>query len=764
MLLTFATLLAGCSKDDDGDTSKPNDNRGDNNPPAIVMEKGYLTGTVKNAKNEPLAGVKASTGTATVTTDANGHFRLENINVIDDRYIISFSKSGFHTISRSGRKSQSNTIDVVMMEQGNNDFSCNAQFDATKGINLSVGGMQVAIQPDGLQKADGSSFSGSANANMLYLSPDNKDFPSIMPGGDMAAIRNDNSDAILVSYGMVEVSLTDASGNKLQLKEGKEAELTFPIPESKSSNPPATIPLWYFNEGTGLWVEEGVATLRNGVYVGKVSHFSWHNLDVPEERVTLHGTVTDCQNRPVAGVKVLVDQVYEYTDAEGKYSIFIPSSTPVTVVVASDSYFGYLPEVSHKVEGQRGGSTYTQDIKLPCLPVISGQVANSCDANALVFASVYLEYTVNGKKHTTTPVWTNAKGKFQMRFPIQATFVKLLIETVGGKKMEKGFARESGTTDINAGIFEICESIEGESLRLLYPDGTVATIPFQWDSEKTTISAADGELVIMNPSGDGIIMITLEDYGNMESSHWTGTITVSASPATSATTGNIEAELIETNNHIMRIAITGSGKNVGLIVGDTTGSEEKAISISGTISIPRMVSGKVTSWDAIGFLPSDVPALTTPIDDADQVCTDGLVITNLRYASYTEAEIAALKTTLTNASFSLVKTESREDGTGATYAYATKETLLAITENSEEEFPLEILICKNSNGVVGNNENNDTEEKCWEYTYTIMGEELTDSQWGTESDMKTAISLLEGNGFQIKSYQATNKTEDECGN
>ena len=108
-------------------------------------------------------------------------------------------------------------------------------------------------------------------------------FEGMMPGGDLSAQRTDGSSTMLLSYGMTAVNLTDNNGNKLQLKEGSEATLTFPIPVSMKDNLPASIPLWSFNEKTGLWEEEGLAELKGDVYVGKVKHFSWVNLDEPSD-------------------------------------------------------------------------------------------------------------------------------------------------------------------------------------------------------------------------------------------------------------------------------------------------------------------------------------------------------------------------------------------------------------------------------------------------------------------------------------------------
>jgi hypothetical protein len=132
------------------------------------------------------------------------------------------------------------------------------------------------------------------------------------------------------------------------------------------SNPPASIPLWYFDEERGIWVEEGTATLQGNVYTGAVAHFSWHNLDVPSERVTIKGTVTDCENKPVPYVKVSVEQTAAVTNSKGEYSVFVPSNMPVTVRVKSGDYSDYSPEVSYNVPGKQGGTVVTQDVKLPC--------------------------------------------------------------------------------------------------------------------------------------------------------------------------------------------------------------------------------------------------------------------------------------------------------------------------------------------------------------------------------------------------------------
>ena len=99
-----------------------------------------------------------------------------------------------------------------------------------------------------------------------------------MPGADLMAIANDGDTVPLISYGMVNVEMSDEDGNPLQLKDGCEAYLKYPAPKEFTSHD--TIPLWYFNEESGLWVEEGYSTRQGDEYVGSVRHFTWWNCDI----------------------------------------------------------------------------------------------------------------------------------------------------------------------------------------------------------------------------------------------------------------------------------------------------------------------------------------------------------------------------------------------------------------------------------------------------------------------------------------------------
>jgi len=347
----LSIVIVGCKK-----------NPEDENPPTGNMQSVTLQGKVMDASGNPLSGVKVTTGTASAYSANDGKFSFKEAEVVNKRAIIKFEKNGYFVLTRSGIKENEMFIEAVLHPKGNSDISIQTTFDSKEAKTLEVAGMKVNFPASSIMRADGSAYSGTVRADMLYLDPNNENFTGMMPGGDLAAIREDNSEVILISWGMTDVNLTDDAGKPLQIKTGSKAELTFPIPAGMESNPPATIPLWSFNEEKGIWIEEGKATLQGNVYVGTTTHFSWVNLDEPARRVTIKGKVLDCENKPVPFVKVTADQTSAYTSSTGDYTVVVPEQTPVTLRVTangdSDSQF---------VPGQPGNTTYNAaPLKVPC--------------------------------------------------------------------------------------------------------------------------------------------------------------------------------------------------------------------------------------------------------------------------------------------------------------------------------------------------------------------------------------------------------------
>lgn len=420
MLMTFAS----CSKiqdllnggDDDDDDS------GGINPPELVegrMEDIALSGIVRDASGTPIEGVSIVSGSSAATTNTDGFFEFDQIQVVsvqNDRSVVRFSKSGYFDVVRSmnADDAEGASWEVVMCKKENNDFTSIKTYSSSSDQTLQAGEMKIDMPQDGY-KVDGTglSYTGKVKSEMVYLDPNNERFSEMMPGGDLAAVRSDNSSAQLVSYGMTDLNMYAENGDKLQLKNGSKAKLTFPIPAGMGENPPASIPLWSFNEKTGLWEEEGSATLQGNVYVGEVAHFSWVNLDYPEKQGTVYGYVKDDTGKVLPGVRLSIGQMLASTvsKSDGYYSHEVPANTAFNITVKDLYYGGINQNVSVKVSALSPGERRQVDITLPHLVRVYGKVMN--ERGDGIRSSVW----VQTDKAKTEVLQTDKDGNFNVYVP-----------------------------------------------------------------------------------------------------------------------------------------------------------------------------------------------------------------------------------------------------------------------------------------------------------------------------------------------------------
>lgn len=421
MLMTFAS----CSKIQDllNEGDDDDDDSGGGNPPELVegrMEDIALSGIVRDASGTPIEGVSIVSGSSAATTNTDGFFEFDQIQVVSvlNRSVVRFSKAGYFDVVRSmdadDDAADGASWEVVMCKKENNDFTSIKTYSSSSDQTLQAGEMKIDMPQDGY-KVDGTGvgYTGKVKSEMVYLDPNNERFSEMMPGGDLAAVRSDNSSAQLVSYGMTDLNMYAENGDKLQLKEGSKAKLTFPIPAGMGENPPASIPLWSFNEKTGLWEEEGSAALQGNVYVGEVAHFSWVNLDYPEKQGTVYGYVKDDTGKVLPGVRLSIGQLLAstVTQSDGYYSHEVPANTAFSITVKDLYYGGINQKVSVKVPALSPGERRQVDITLPHLVRVYGKVMN--ERGDGIRSSVW----VQTDKAKTEVLQTDKDGNFNVYVP-----------------------------------------------------------------------------------------------------------------------------------------------------------------------------------------------------------------------------------------------------------------------------------------------------------------------------------------------------------
>jgi hypothetical protein len=339
-------------------------------------------GQVLDRSGNPVSGAALSIGTSTVQTNSKGFFLLKNVSVKEKFAQIKATKSGFVNASR-----------VLLPTNGDNRINI-MMIPATTTATVNSGATSTVSLPDGtsvkfdgsFKNENGSAYTGSVKVALFNLKTSDTYFNETMPGSLLAG-NSQGQSRLLESYGMMHVQLTGDAGQNLQIADNHTAEITSPIDTSQLASSPNTIPLWSFDENSGIWREEGSATKVGNKFVGNVKHFSWWNCDVPQNYATLNLTVTNSANQPIAGVKVGLSvanqsyEVYGYSDNLGHVSGFVPPNQLIIMKV----YNQCNAVVYTSTIGPFTGSSNILTITVPTTTVqntvISGTLVNCAGTN-----------------------------------------------------------------------------------------------------------------------------------------------------------------------------------------------------------------------------------------------------------------------------------------------------------------------------------------------------------------------------------------------
>lgn len=298
-----------------------------------------VDGFVTDENEVSVEGAIVQAGSASTTTDKFGYFKFTDVSLVKNAAFVTVIKPGyFKGIKTFIAKQGHGVFFRIKLLPKNIVGSINA---ASGGAVTLLDGLSVTLPAAGVVNAsNNSSYSGTVNVSMKWISPVAADLNRIMPG-DLRGINTSGAVKLLTTYGMSAVELTGESGEKLQIAAGKKAILSFPLPTSVAGSAPSSIPLWYFDEAVGLWKEEGSAVKTGNNFIGEVSHFSYWNCDVPlENSVGFDFTLKDNDGNPIPNANVSVRYsggdytgAHGYTDSSGYVNGRLPANSQLVIEV-----------------------------------------------------------------------------------------------------------------------------------------------------------------------------------------------------------------------------------------------------------------------------------------------------------------------------------------------------------------------------------------------------------------------------------------------
>ena len=345
-------------------------------------------GRIVDTQNNPVSGAMVQIGNSTTDSDSNGIFIIKNAEAYEKFAFIKVQKAGFLHGSRSVVPTAGiNKVQIMLLPQ---TVTETVSSGAAATVSLSNG---ASVELSGAySNSDGSEYTGDVQVTLHFLNPTDEDMPQQMPGM-LLAENLQNEARMLKTLGMLAVELRSDAGEKLNLLEGATATISVPLDSETEAGAPNEIPLWYFDEDNGYWIEEGSATLQGGKYIGTVSHFSFWNCDIPTDYVNICLNVSGINNISLTNIIVRIESEFN-----GTRDVYINDSGDVCGIVPANQILNlnyFLNGICNNLEIPNSSESigpFSQDTTISIvldapeveeyLETITG-VFNTCDGNAV---------------------------------------------------------------------------------------------------------------------------------------------------------------------------------------------------------------------------------------------------------------------------------------------------------------------------------------------------------------------------------------------
>lgn len=327
--------------------------------------------------------------------------------------------------------------------------------------------------PTTLYTENGSPYQGEVGISHHYFDPDSDHILRSAPG-NMIALDSTNRYQVLATLGMYQIELFAPDGEKLYLKNGVKAKISFPIADRHQGNIPNKIPLWSFNEETGVWIAEGQASLEDNFMVAEVSHFSYWNVDLPYDFEEACFTLKSSNGQAVTGASLhfYVDDIYvfgyEMTNNAGQVCNRVPLNKGIKVEMWM---YNRLIQVFDVGPYTSGGVEEVLQLS-SSLTKVTG-LALDCELNNIIdgYGIVYFESSVLNR--IIIPI---VEGKFEF-YTLNENLELVFVNLSNAKVKELSInASELTETDLDLGNVQICEStilatISGRVMKDVDEDG-----------------------------------------------------------------------------------------------------------------------------------------------------------------------------------------------------------------------------------------------------------------------------------------------------
>jgi hypothetical protein len=225
-----------------------------------------FAGYLRNTTGQPLPGGTVTVNSVSTTSEENGYFEIYTPTAAS--YLIKAGKVGYVPYSDTHTGPSLTQMDLRLAAAET------ITVDPRQPINVADSrSTRLQIPAGSLVDSQGVPAPGPLQLSIRTFALGNEQMI-----GDMTAVNAQGQRVVLQSLGAVSIEFSDSSGKLYNLAPGRKARITMPVDPANTYSGP--VPLWYFNETLGYWVEEAMGQVQNGVATGEVPHFSAWNFDL----------------------------------------------------------------------------------------------------------------------------------------------------------------------------------------------------------------------------------------------------------------------------------------------------------------------------------------------------------------------------------------------------------------------------------------------------------------------------------------------------
>lgn len=450
-LFSFASLLLlpSCRKNidiTDVDIQKPG-------PDVITFGVGDVFGKVVGESGDPISFATVRIGDETTFTDEFGFFYMEEALLLENQGLISVNRGGYFPGSRTivPLNDQVNYIQITLLEQ-----NIQSEFFAGEGggITLPNNG-SISFEGESIIDSFGNNYTSTVFLAASSIDATSTNFKDRSPGYLRGLDLEANYKA-LTSFGTFIIEAETPQGLSLYLKPDYEASIFISVPSFLANIAPATVPLWYFDETEGIWMEDGVATLDGDVYVGKISKLGYWNLALGQEEALISGQLVSESGLPIPGINIVIKSNGAYasshgaTGEDGFFSGFVPQGEIFFLEI-----YGLCGELVFEQEiGPYNSDTDLGQVLIPDF-LVAQVFGNAQNCNELPIYPGYVLRAANSCKGYLLA----EDGSFNFAFPYCSDndFELTLVDFVNNETSETfSFGFEPV---IDAGLLSTCDSL-----------------------------------------------------------------------------------------------------------------------------------------------------------------------------------------------------------------------------------------------------------------------------------------------------------------